>query len=251
MCFLKQKSEAEKKPFTSPLLQIFGSIMKKNKKIAWKEIQIALFCISFFVSLPNRFFSYHFASILRFRTKTQFFCFKRKNCLFLPLAFSFHFQIGFILVLCFTFFVSLHCTFVSLQMEHGRKISFFCLQTKHFFKLSCFTTEPKSLVYSSKTSPWCELYLQWSAFSPAGFCHQVAGGWAWLPPPPPRHRARESLLKKTKPNRSVRFLLLQVYHRKIGLTEGSANCRHLKKLTCKGTLRQVFICHTIRPCLTG
>jgi hypothetical protein len=27
--------------------------------------------------------------------------------------------------------------------------------------------------------------------------------------------------------------------------EGSAKCRHLKKLTCKGTLRQVFIC--LRP----
>jgi hypothetical protein len=29
--------------------------------------------------------------------------------------------------------------------------------------------------------------------------------------------------------------------RKIKLIEGNAKCRHLKKLTCEGTLRQVFI----------
>ncbi len=29
------------------------------------------------------------------------------------------------------------------------------------------------------------------------------------------------------------------------LTEGNSKCCHLKKLTCKGTLRQVFIC--LRP----
>jgi hypothetical protein len=33
--------------------------------------------------------------------------------------------------------------------------------------------------------------------------------------------------------------------RKIGLIVGNAKCRHLKILTCKGTLRQVFIC--LRP----
>ncbi len=33
--------------------------------------------------------------------------------------------------------------------------------------------------------------------------------------------------------------------RKIRLIEGSAKCRHLKKITSKGTLRQVFIC--LRP----
>ncbi len=33
--------------------------------------------------------------------------------------------------------------------------------------------------------------------------------------------------------------------RKIRLIEGNANCCHLKKLTCKGTLLQVFIC--LRP----
>ncbi len=33
--------------------------------------------------------------------------------------------------------------------------------------------------------------------------------------------------------------------RKIRLIEGNAKCRHLKKLTCKGTLRLVFIC--LRP----
>ncbi len=31
------------------------------------------------------------------------------------------------------------------------------------------------------------------------------------------------------------------YHRQIRLIEGNAKCRHLKKLTCKGTLRQLFI----------
>ncbi len=36
------------------------------------------------------------------------------------------------------------------------------------------------------------------------------------------------------------------YRRKTRLIEGNAKCRrHLKKLTCKGTLRQVFIC--LRP----
>ncbi len=34
-------------------------------------------------------------------------------------------------------------------------------------------------------------------------------------------------------------------HRKIRLKEGNAKCRHLKKLTCNGTWRQVFIC--LRP----
>jgi hypothetical protein len=33
--------------------------------------------------------------------------------------------------------------------------------------------------------------------------------------------------------------------RKIRLIEGNAKCCHLKKFTCKGTLRQVFIC--LRP----
>ncbi len=31
------------------------------------------------------------------------------------------------------------------------------------------------------------------------------------------------------------------YHREIRLIEGNAKCCHLKKLTCKGTLRQLFI----------
>ncbi len=35
------------------------------------------------------------------------------------------------------------------------------------------------------------------------------------------------------------------YRRKIRLIEGNAKCRHLKKFTCKGTLRQVFI--SLRP----
>jgi hypothetical protein len=36
-----------------------------------------------------------------------------------------------------------------------------------------------------------------------------------------------------------------VVRRKIRLIEGNAECRHLKTLTCRGTLRQVFIC--LRP----
>jgi hypothetical protein len=36
-----------------------------------------------------------------------------------------------------------------------------------------------------------------------------------------------------------------VDHRKIRLIEGNAKCRHLKKVPCKGTLWQVFIC--MRP----
>ncbi len=37
--------------------------------------------------------------------------------------------------------------------------------------------------------------------------------------------------------------------RKVILIEGKAKCRHLKKLTCKGTLRQVFICLRHSPLL--
>ncbi len=38
------------------------------------------------------------------------------------------------------------------------------------------------------------------------------------------------------------YVTLHVHRRKIKLIEGIAKCRHLKKLTCQGTLRQVFIC---------
>ncbi len=41
--------------------------------------------------------------------------------------------------------------------------------------------------------------------------------------------------------------------RKVRLIEGNAKCRHLKKMTCRGTLRQVFICmmpKTPSPTLT-
>jgi hypothetical protein len=47
----------------------------------------------------------------------------------------------------------------------------------------------------------------------------------------------------------MRYLLVLPFvhpkRRKIWLIEGNAKCCHLKKLTCKGTLRQVFIC--LRP----
>ncbi len=39
--------------------------------------------------------------------------------------------------------------------------------------------------------------------------------------------------------------VVSVIRRKIGQIESNAKYRHLKKLTCKGTLRQVFIC--LRP----
>ena len=39
------------------------------------------------------------------------------------------------------------------------------------------------------------------------------------------------------------------WHRKIRLIEGNAKCLHLKKSTCKGTLRQVFICLRSPPLL--
>ncbi len=35
---------------------------------------------------------------------------------------------------------------------------------------------------------------------------------------------------------------LWLHHKKIRLIEGNAKCRHLKKLACKGTLQQVFLC---------
>ncbi len=37
--------------------------------------------------------------------------------------------------------------------------------------------------------------------------------------------------------------------RNIRLIESNAKCRHLKKLTCKGTLRKVFICLRTPPLL--
>ncbi len=53
------------------------------------------------------------------------------------------------------------------------------------------------------------------------------------PPPPLTHT-------HTHCHTAVTFM-----GRKIRLIEGNAKCRHLKKLTCKGTSRQVFIC--LRP----
>ncbi len=44
----------------------------------------------------------------------------------------------------------------------------------------------------------------------------------------------------------VFLYLITISRRKIRLTEGNAKCRHLKKLTCKGTLLQVFICQRPR-----
>ncbi len=41
------------------------------------------------------------------------------------------------------------------------------------------------------------------------------------------------------------FVLFSLTRIKIMLIEGNAKCRHLKKLTSKGTSRQVFIC--LRP----
>jgi hypothetical protein len=38
---------------------------------------------------------------------------------------------------------------------------------------------------------------------------------------------------------------IEFAHRKIRLIESNAKCIHLKKFSCKGTLRQLFIC--LRP----
>ncbi len=40
--------------------------------------------------------------------------------------------------------------------------------------------------------------------------------------------------------------IVYLHRRKIRLIEGNAKCRHLKKLTCKVTLRQLFICLRLR-----
>jgi hypothetical protein len=40
----------------------------------------------------------------------------------------------------------------------------------------------------------------------------------------------------------TRNMMRSKERRKIRFIEGKAQCRHLTKLTCKGTLRQVFIC---------
>ncbi len=45
------------------------------------------------------------------------------------------------------------------------------------------------------------------------------------------------------------FLILETICRKIRLIERNAKCCHGKKLTCKGTLRQVFICLRSPPLL--
>jgi hypothetical protein len=37
------------------------------------------------------------------------------------------------------------------------------------------------------------------------------------------------------------YSIIYFIRRKIRLREGNAKCRHLTKLTCNGTLRQVFI----------
>ncbi len=40
----------------------------------------------------------------------------------------------------------------------------------------------------------------------------------------------------------ITIMIVPIGCRKIKLIEGSAKCHHLNKFTCKGTLRQVFIC---------
>jgi hypothetical protein len=40
----------------------------------------------------------------------------------------------------------------------------------------------------------------------------------------------------------TRNIMKSKENRKIRCKEGKAKCRHFKKLTCKGALRQVFIC---------
>ncbi len=50
-------------------------------------------------------------------------------------------------------------------------------------------------------------------------------------------------------DRQVLFCNMPYRSRKIKLMESNAKCRQLKKLTCKGTLRQVFICLMPLPLL--
>ncbi len=52
---------------------------------------------------------------------------------------------------------------------------------------------------------------------------------------------KEGCVGGAKISRLKNFLYTTV-HRNIRLIEGNAKCCHLKKLTCKGTLGQVFIC---------
>jgi hypothetical protein len=42
------------------------------------------------------------------------------------------------------------------------------------------------------------------------------------------------------PGQSDQVVKIGAVRRKIGLIEVNAKCRHLKKITCKGTLRQVL-----------
>jgi hypothetical protein len=49
-----------------------------------------------------------------------------------------------------------------------------------------------------------------------------------------------SALPKTQVSVYFMVTLIRCRRRKIRLIEGNAKCRHLKKLTCKGTLRQVL-----------
>jgi hypothetical protein len=54
---------------------------------------------------------------------------------------------------------------------------------------------------------------------------------------------RNTVVEQTR--RHIGKVPVLLSRRKIRLIEGKAKCRHLKILTCKGTLRQVFIC--LRP----
>ncbi len=53
------------------------------------------------------------------------------------------------------------------------------------------------------------------------------------------------LVKRFRIQIAPSILQLCAPRRKIRMTESNAKCRHLKKLTCKGSLRKLFIC--LRP----
>ncbi len=58
--------------------------------------------------------------------------------------------------------------------------------------------------------------------------------------------AQNQFGQKTEQMTQVEVLCEYIFRRKTRLVEDNAKCWHLRKLTCKGTLRQVFICLSLR-----
>ncbi len=76
-------------------------------------------------------------------------------------------------------------------------------------------------------------------------CHTNSTLFIFAYPPPSTHHHLTNRVDGL-PIGGILFSTWESYtHRKIGLIEAIAKCRHPIKLTLKGTLRQVFIC--LRP----